>query len=132
LSSNNQVSLQYHLSNQETLLLFNIDYSDNRITGIGHSLLDQIREIQIVTDCVPEQPMIPYPNIYKLPETLDLQLAQIMAIETHYHCEVPEYARLVRLLLMELHRLLNHFNYFNTLAQFSFQNSLRYPAQIVL
>lgn len=116
LNSNNQVSLQYNLSDQETLLLFNIDYCDNRITRIGHSLLDQIREIQIVTDCIPEQPMIPYPDINKSPETLDLQLAQIMAIETHYHCKVPEYARLVRLLLMEMHRLLNHFNFFSSLA----------------
>lgn len=60
--------------------------------------------------------MIPYPDIYKSPETLDLQLAQIMAIEAHYRCEVPEYARLVRILLLEMHRLLNHFNFFSTLA----------------
>ena len=96
--------------------MFNIDYSGNKITGIRHPFSGQIREIQIITDCNPEQPMIPYPDIYKSPDTLDLQLAQIMAIETHYHCKVPDYARLVRLLLMEMHRLLNHFNYFSTLA----------------
>lgn len=116
MNSNKQINLHYYLNDQETLLLFNIDYSDNRITGIGHLLLDQIREIQIITDCNPEQPLIPYPDIYKSPDTLDVQLAQIMAIETHYHCMVPEYARLVRLLLMEMYRLLNHFNYFTTLA----------------
>jgi len=116
LNNNYQINLRYYLHDQETLLSFNVAYSGNKITGVRHSLSDQIREIQIITDCNPEQPMIPYPDIYKSPDVLDIQLAQIMAIESHYHCEVPEYARLVRILLLELHRLLNHFNFFSTLA----------------
>ena len=116
MNNNHPINLRYYLHDQETVLSFSNAYSGNKITGVRHSLSDQIREIQIITDCNPEQPMIPYPDIYKSPEVLDIQLAQIMAIESHYCCELPEYARLVRILLLELHRLLNHFNFFSTLA----------------
>lgn len=116
MDSSYPVNLHYYLHDQKTILRFIIHNSGNRITGVEQTFADHLREIQIITDCDPEQPLIPYPDIYKAPETLDLQLFQIIAIESHNRCEIPEYARLVRVLLLEMNRLLNHFNFFVSLA----------------
>ena len=105
------------LSDQKTELPFILESKGNRIHNAQHTLTEQLIEIQIITDCDPEQPLIPYPENYYSPDILDLVLAQIISIEKYYHCVIPVYATLIRVLLFELHRLLNHFNYFVTLFQ---------------
>lgn len=77
---------------------------------------DRLRNIQLVTDCDPEQALFPYPHRSIKLELLDLYLAQCRLIESHFQLTVPAYAGLIRSLVMELHRLLNHYHFFLALA----------------
>ncbi|HDP68779.1 MAG TPA: hypothetical protein ENN20_09810 [Candidatus Marinimicrobia bacterium] len=110
------IKINYLLSDQKTALGFTLRYSDNRIVSIDHSFMDRFRDIKLVTRCGPEQALLPYADNFNKLELLDLHLMQCILIESHYRCQVPEYARMVRSLLLELYRLFNHFNFFISLA----------------
>lgn len=90
--------------------------SGNRIVDIDCNFADRLRDIRLVTDYDPEQALFPYPRHSRKLELLDLYLAQCQLIESYFQRTVPDYARLIRSLLMELHRLLNHYHFFLTLA----------------
>ena len=102
---------------RKTQVSFKMYPVDNRIQTIEHDIFENIQDIRIITECQPEQPTLPYPNQFNSFETLEICLAQVSAIESHYGCQVPEYARLVRSLLLNLYLLLNHFNFFTSLAE---------------
>ncbi|MGC9364225.1 MAG: hypothetical protein ACP5FZ_06635 [Fidelibacterota bacterium] len=110
------LKINVRLADQKTFLPITLRCSGNRIVDIDCHFADRLRNIQLVTDCDPEQALFPYPHRSIKLELLDLYLAQCRLIESHFQWTVPAYAGLIRSLLMELHRLLNHYHFFLALA----------------
>ncbi len=116
-NNNLSTNINFHLSDLKTILPLQIEVSNNRIRKIQLHQIDISQNIQVTTDCDPKQATIPYPDKFQTPDILDVHLTQIIAIENHYKCSIPDFARFIRVLFLELSRLLNHYNFFVALGR---------------
>lgn len=120
------LSYCFHLSDLKSGLPVNVRISNDRIIRTYVDSIPETRTVDIITNCDPKQPLIPYPDHYHAAVMIDIYLAQISAIESLYKCQIPDYARYVRILLLELHRILNHFDFFISLGNnIQFQRLLK-------
>jgi NADH-quinone oxidoreductase subunit D len=110
-------NIAFYLHDPDTVLPFQVELADNRVKYIQFAQSHLLKNVQIVTECNPKQAAIPYPDKFQSLYLFDVHLTQILAIESHYRCSVPDYARYIRILLLELARLLNHYNTFVTLGK---------------
>lgn len=110
------LSYSFYLSDLKSGLPVNIRISNDRIIRTYVDFIPETCTVDLITNCDPKQPLIPYPDHYHPAVMIDIYLAQISAIESLYECQIPDYARYVRILLLELHRILNHFDFFISLG----------------
>lgn len=72
--------------------------------------------IHLATNCDPTQQLVLYPNHFKAIDLIDLYIIQSLAIEFYYQINIPDYARYIRILLLELHRIRNHIDFLSALG----------------
>ncbi|HCL00166.1 MAG TPA: hypothetical protein DHW42_08715 [Candidatus Marinimicrobia bacterium] len=94
-----------------------ITWNENQILkteiDIGHP---KQYYIHLTTNCDPTQQLVLYPSRFKAIDLIDLYIIQSLAIEFYYQINVPDYARYIRILLFELHRIRNHINFLSALG----------------
>lgn len=94
-----------------------ITWDKNRILkaeiDIGHP---KKYYIHLATNCDPTQQLVLYPGCFKAIDLIDLYIIQSLAIEFHYQINIPDYARYIRILLLELHRIRSHIDFLSALG----------------
>ena len=115
-------AINFYLGELASPLRFQIEIEENRIVDIYPDTTISGKGIHIITECNPKQAALPYPDKFQIPDLLDVHLTQALAIESFFNTTVPAYARFVRILLLELSRLQNHFGFFHTLG-----NNIQFP-----
>jgi len=113
---NKTLSFHYFLNDLQAYLTFKVTVVNDRVTAFASDLNPVQCLIYLRWDIEPSQQSIPYPDQVQAIDQPDIYLSEIIAIESYYHFTIPDYARYIRILILELHRLQSHFAFFSSLG----------------
>jgi len=126
---NKTLSFHYFLNDLQSSTTFSVKVVNDRIAALTSSLNPTQCLIYLRRDIEPSQQSIPYPDQVQAIDQPDIYLSEIIAIESYYHFTIPDYARYIRVLILELHRLQSHFAFFSSLGLNLNFNSFRRQAR---
>lgn len=110
------LSFHYFLNELQSSIAFRVTAVNDWIEAFTSDLHPNQCLIYLRRDVEPSQQYIPYPIQVQAIDQPDVYLSEIMAIESYYHYPIPDYARYVRILILELYRLQSHFGFCNSLG----------------
>jgi len=113
---NKTLSFNYFLNDLQASTTFSVKVVNDRIAALASSLSPTRCLISLSRDIEPSLQSIPYPNQVQAIDQPDIYLSEIIAVESYYHLAIPDYARYIRVLIIELQRLQNHFACFSALG----------------